>query len=72
MNMNSMKKQKDITLENEPPRLEGIQYATGEKWRATANSSGRNKEAEPKWVCCLAVDVFGGESKVQCCKKQFA
>ena len=28
--MNSMKGQKDMTLEDEPPRLEGVQYATGE------------------------------------------
>ena len=31
--MNSMKRQKDITLENESLRSEGVQYATGEKWR---------------------------------------
>ena len=72
MNMNSMKKQKDITLEDEPSRLEGIKYTTGEKWTAITNSSRRNKEAETKWECRLAVDVFGGESKVQCCKEQFA
>ena len=26
---NSMKRQKDMTLEDEPPRSEGVQYATG-------------------------------------------
>ena len=31
--MNSMKKQKDMTLKDEPPRSIGVQYATGEKWR---------------------------------------
>ena len=31
--MNSMKKQKDMTLENEPSRS-GVQYATGEEQRA--------------------------------------
>ena len=41
--------QKDITLEDEPLRLEGIQYATGEDWRATANSVRKNAEAGPKW-----------------------
>ena len=30
--MNSMKRQKDMTLEDEPPRSEGLQYATGEEW----------------------------------------
>ena len=29
--MNSMKRQKDMTLEDESPRSEGIQYATGEE-----------------------------------------
>ena len=27
--MNSIKRQKDMTPDNEPPRPEGIQYATG-------------------------------------------
>ena len=32
--MNSMKRQKDMRLEDELPRLEDVQYATGEKQRA--------------------------------------
>ena len=44
--MNSMKRQKDMTLEDELPRSEGVQYATGEEWR---NSSRKNDEAGPKW-----------------------
>ena len=44
--MNSMKKQKDMTLKDELPRLVGAQYATGEE---QINSSRRN-EAEPKWT----------------------
>ena len=43
--MNSMKKQEDMTLKEDPPRSTGIQYATGEEWR---NSSKRNEKAEPK------------------------
>ena len=43
--MNSMKRQKDMTLKDEPPRSVGAQYATGEEWR---NSSGRSEKAEPK------------------------
>ena len=43
--MNSMKKQKDMTLKDELPRLVGAQYATGEEWR---NSSRKNEETEPK------------------------
>ena len=31
--MNGMKRQKDMTLEGEPPRLVGVQYATGEEQR---------------------------------------
>ena len=38
--MNSMKRQKDMTPEDEPPpRLEGVQYATEEEERAITNSS---------------------------------
>ena len=29
--MNSMKRQKNMMLEDEPLRLEGVQYATGEE-----------------------------------------
>ena len=34
--MSSMKRQKDMIPEDEPSRLEGLQYATGEEWRAIA------------------------------------
>ena len=47
--MNSKKAQKDMTAEDEPPRLEGIQYTTGEDWRAITNSSRKNEVAGPKW-----------------------
>ena len=43
--MNSMKRQKDMTLKDELPRLVGAQYATGEEWR---NNSRKNEETEPK------------------------
>ena len=43
--MNSMKRQKDMTLKNELPRSVGAQYAIGEEWR---NSSRKNEETEPK------------------------
>ena len=29
-----MKRHKDMTLEDEPPRSEGVQYAPMEEWRA--------------------------------------
>ena len=43
--MNSMKRQKGMTLKDELPRSVGAQYATGEEQR---NNSKRNEEAEPK------------------------
>ena len=43
--MNSMKRQKDRTLKDELPRLEGIQYATGDQWR---NNSKKNEGMEQK------------------------
>ena len=56
-----LKKQKDITLKDEPPRSVGIQYATGEEWR---KSCRRNEETELKCKVCPAVDVSGGENKL--------
>ena len=47
--VNSMKRQKYMTLAVEPSELEGIQYATGEEQRATANSSRKSEAAGPKW-----------------------
>ena len=59
--MNSMKRQRVMTLKDELPHLVGAEYATGEEWR---NSSGKNKEAESKQKQHPVVDVSGGESKV--------
>ena len=47
--MNSKKRQKDMTLEDEPSMSEGVRYAAGEEWRAITNSSRKNKVAGPKW-----------------------
>ena len=65
--MDSMKRQKDMTLKDELPRSVGAQYATGKEQR---NSSRRNEEAEPKQKQHPAVDMSGGGSKVRCCKEQ--
>ena len=54
--MNSVKRQKDMTPEDEPPRSVGVQYATGEEWR---NSS--RKRAGPKWKQYSVLDVSGGK-----------
>ena len=59
--MKSIKRQKDMTPEDEPPRSD-IQYATREEWRAITNSSKKNEEAEPKWKRHSPVDVSGHES----------
>ena len=59
--MNSMKRQKDMTLKDELPRSVGAQYATREVWR---NSSRRNEEADAKQKQCPVVDVTGDGSKV--------
>ena len=47
--MNCIKGQKDMIPKGEFPRSEGIQYATGEEWRAIANISRKNEMTEPKW-----------------------
>ena len=65
--MNSMKRQKHMTLKDELPRLLGSQHATEEEWR---NNSRKNEEKEAKWKQCRVVDVTGDRSKVQCCKEQ--
>ena len=65
--INGMKRQKDVTLKDELPRLVGAQYATGDQWR---NNSRKNEETEP----CKnnsVVDVNGVGSKVRCCKEQY-
>ena len=42
---NPMKRQKDMTLKDEPPQVVGVQYVTGEEWR---NSSRKNEKAAPE------------------------
>ena len=59
--MNSMKRQKDMTPEDELPRLVSVQYTVGEEQR---NSSKKNEEAELNRKQHTVVDVSGGESKV--------
>ena len=66
--MNSMKRQKDRTLKDEPTRSVGAQYATGDQWR---NNSRKNEGMEPKQKQYQVVDVTGDRSKVRCCKEQY-
>ena len=42
--MNSLKKQKGMTLKDELSRSVGAQYATGDQWR---DNSKKNEETEP-------------------------
>ena len=60
--MDSMKRHRDVKLEDEPPRAVGVQYASEEEQR---NISIKNKEAKPKQKWGPVVDVSDGESKVQ-------
>ena len=54
--MNTMKRQKYMTLKDELHRLICARYATGEEWR---NSCRKNEEAESKqkqnwfWMCLM-------------------
>ena len=66
--LNSMERQKDMTLKDELPRSVGAQYATGEEWK---NNSRKNEEMEPKKKQCPVMDVTGDGSKVQGCKEQY-
>ena len=63
--MNSMKKQKDMTLKDKLPRLVGVQYVTGGEWR------NNSRKMESKQKQCPVVDVTGYVSKVWYCKEQY-
>ena len=67
--MNSMKKQKDMTLENELPRLIGAQYVTGDQWR---KNSRKNEEQEWKQKQQPVVDMTGDEIKSNAVKSNVA
>ena len=67
--MNSMKREKDMTLKDETPGQVGAQYATGEDQRS---KEGRKKEeAEPKQKQNSIVGVTEDGNKVRCCKEQY-
>ena len=66
--MNSMKRQRVMTLKDELSRWAGARYALGEEWR---NSTRRNEEAELEQKQHPVVDVIDDRSKVWCCKEQY-
>ena len=57
--MNSMKREKDRTLNDELSRSVGAQYANGDQWR---NNFRKNEETEPKQTQHPVVDVTGDGS----------
>ena len=59
--MNSMKRQKDMTMKDELLRSVGAQYATGKEW---GNDSRKNEQTEPKQKQHPVLDVTGDGSKV--------
>ena len=64
-----MKRQKDRTLKDELPRLEGAQYATGDQWRS---NSRKNEETEPKQKQHPVVDGIGVEARFDAVKSNIA
>ena len=66
--MNSLKRQKDMIVKDELPRLVGVQYTIGEEQR---NSSRKNEGMEPKQKQQPVVDGTGDRSKVRCRKEQY-
>ena len=68
--MNSRKRQNDMILKEELPRLVGAQYATGDQWRNNS-TDGKNEGMKPKQKQYPVVDETGDRSKVQCCKEQY-
>ena len=80
--MNSIRRQKDMTLKDELPRSVVAQYTAGKKKKKkkttkkktnkktkSRNSSRRNDKAKPKRKQHRVVDVSGGESKVRFCRE---
>ena len=65
-------KEKDMTPEDELPRSEGVQYATGRKWREITNSFRKNEVAGRKQKQHSVVDVSGDESKSSAAKNSIA
>ena len=67
--MNSMTRQKYMTLKDELCRSVGAQYATAEEWR---NNTRKTEEVEPKQKEHSAVNVMGGGIKSDAVKKNIA
>ena len=66
--VNSMKREKDMTLKDELPRSIDAQNATGDQWR---KNSRKNEERELKQKQHPAVDETSDKRKIQCCKEHY-
>ena len=65
--MNSMKRQKVMTIKDKFPRWK-VTNILLEEWR---NNPRKIEEMGPKWKQCPVVDVTGDGSKVWCYKEQY-
>ena len=57
--MNSMKRQKDMTLRDDLPKSVGAHYAPGEEWKS---KSRKKEETEPKQKQYPVVDMTSNRS----------
>ena len=67
--MNSMKRQKDMTLKDALLRSIGAQHTTGQEWR---ENSRKNEEMAPKQNQHSVVDMTGDGSKSDAVEKNIA
>ena len=60
-----------MTPQDEPSKLQGVQYAPGEEQRTVTNSFGKNEVVRPKRKWNSVVNVSAGENKVWRGKEQY-
>ena len=51
--MNSMRKQKDMTLKDELPRSVGAQYASGDQWRNNSRKNENKAKGKNNTQLCM-------------------
>ena len=42
-----------MTMKDEPPKSESVQYATGEEWKTTLMRLGQSRKNIQLWMCLL-------------------
>ena len=55
--MNSMRKQKDMTLKDELPRSVGAQYAPGDQWRNNSRKNENKAKGKNNTQLCMWLDM---------------